>query len=291
MSAPLAAGRVGLVDDVVGVEVTIDGMLVIADRLQLIDFPAALGIRQNIPQDDLRQRVWDQVQNDLIAQGVLDHGGQPHPTVAAMVDTLSRPDRTLEGRWWRRDIGGVMVRFVVCRKDERHVVAARDGELLVLQLVAPQVGLAGMVTTVLGPATPANVEPLTGVATELAECTTAAQLVNLGVAPATARIYAEIVNNPSSWVEIIASERHPGGTYSQTTTAAGVLDSPQGRLVSLPRRVGGELYGSFLSGTHENLQRTLDGLLEFLPAGAWFDQNSDDASDHVPDHAQASYRD
>jgi hypothetical protein len=272
MSGPLAAGSAGIVDDVVGVEVTVDGMLVIANQLHLVDFPTALGIRPNIPQEDLRTLVWDQVQRDLTEQGVLDPYGQPHPTVAAMVDTLSRPDRTLEGRWWRRDIGGVMVRFVVCRKDERHVIAARDGDLIVLQLVAPQVGLAGMVTTVLGPAQPADVEPLTGVAAELAGCTTAAQLAHYGIAPASARVYAEIISNPSSWVEIVAGQRHPGGTSTQTDVAAGVLDSARGRLVSLPRRVGGELYGSFLSGTQENLQRTLDGLLEFLPAGAWCDQ-------------------
>jgi hypothetical protein len=283
MSSHAAAG---LVDDVVGVGVTIDGMLVIADRLQLIDFPVALGIRQNIPQDDLRKRVWDQVRHDLTAQGVLDDSGEPHPAVADMVDTLSRPDRTLEGRWWRRDIGGVMVRFAVCRKGERHVVAARDGELIVLQLVAAQVGLAGMVSTVLGPAPAARVEPLTGVAAELAKCTTAAQLVNLGVTSATARTYAEIVGNPSSWVEIIASERHPGGTYTQTTMAAGILDSPHGRLVSLPRRVGGDLYGSFLPGTQENLQRTLDALLEFLPARGWFDNTSGDST-HSSEHAHA----
>jgi hypothetical protein len=282
MAGPLTADRADRVDDVVGVEVTIDGLLVIADRLHLVDFPTALGIRANIPQEDLRDLVWEQVQRDLTAQGVLDHSGQPHPTVAAMVETLSRADRTLEGRWWRRDVGGVMVRFVLCRKDERHVIAARDGDLLVLQLVAAQVGLAGMVTTVLGPATPANVEPLTGVAAELAGRTTAAQLANLGVAPASARIYAEIIGDPSSWVEITASQRNPGGTITQTDVAAGVLDSAQGRLVSLPRRVGGELYGSFLSGTQENLQRALDGLLEFLPAGAWFD--------HAFDQAQASYR-
>jgi hypothetical protein len=290
MSGPLAASRVGLVDDVVGVGVTIDGMLVIADRLQLIEFPAALGIRQNIPLEDLRERVWDQVRHDLTKQGVLDHSGQPHPTVAEMVDALGRPDRTLEGRWWRRDAGDVMVRFAVCRKGDRHVIAARDGDLIALQLVAPQVGLAGMVTTVLGSATPASVEPMTGVAAELAECKTAAQLASQGVPPATARIYAEIVSNPNGWVEIIAGQRHPGGTYSYTEVAAGVLDSPLGRVVSLPRRVHGELYGSFLCGTEQNLQRTLDGLLEFLPAGAWFDPPSDDASDHIPGPAEASYR-
>jgi hypothetical protein len=281
MSGPLVNGRAGLarpVDDVVGVEVTIDGILVIADRLHLVDFPVALGIRPNIPQEDLRDVVWEQVQRDLTAQGVLDHNGQPHPGVATMVDTVSRADRTLECRWWRRDVGGTMVRFVVCRKDETHVVVARDGDMLVLQLVAPQVGLAGMVTTVLCPAEPASVEPLTGVASELAECTTAAQLSRHGVPPAQARIYAEIVSNPTSWVEVIATQRHPGGTTTHTPAAAGVLDSEHGRLVSLPRRVGGELYGSFLAGTQQNLQRALDSLVELLPAGSWLD------------HAQASTR-
>ncbi|BBZ46759.1 ESX secretion-associated protein EspG [Mycobacterium parmense] len=271
MSVPLNGGRAGLVDDVVGVEVTVDGMLVIADRLHLVEFPAALGIRPNIPQEDLRNLVWGQVERDLIAQGVLDQDGQPHPTVAAMVDTLGRPDRTLECRWWRRDAGGVMIRFVVCRKDERHVIAARDGDLLVLQMVAPQVSLAGMVTAVLGPADAARVEPLTGVAAELSVCTTAAQLAQYGLAATSARIYADIIADPSGWVEIVAGQRHSGGTCTHTDVAAGVLDSAYGRLVSLPRRVGGELYGSFLSGTQENLQRTLDALLEFLPARAWLD--------------------
>ena len=78
------------IDDVVGVEVTIDGMLVIADRLGHSEFPTALGIRLNIPQPELREIVWEQVARDLTAQGVLDTFGRPHPEVAAMVDTLSR---------------------------------------------------------------------------------------------------------------------------------------------------------------------------------------------------------
>lgn len=206
MTGPSAAGRAGTADNVVGVEVTIDGMLVIADRLHLVDFPVTLGIRPNIPQEDLRDIVWEQVQRDLTAQGVLDLHGEPQPTVAEMVETLGRPDRTLEGRWWRRGIGGVMVRFVVCRRGDRHVIAARDGDMLVLQLVAPQVGLAGMVTAVLGPAEPANVEPLTGVATELAECTTASQLTQYGIAPASARVYAEIVGTrPAGWRSLPAN--------------------------------------------------------------------------------------
>ncbi|MDZ4265708.1 MAG: ESX secretion-associated protein EspG [Mycobacterium sp.] len=258
-------------DDVVGVEVTIDGMLVIADRLHLVDFPLSLGIRPNIPYEEQRKIVWDAVTRDLTALGILTAFGDPHPEVAAMVDALSRPDRTLDCRWWRRDVGGKMIRFVVCRKGERHVVAARDEDMLVLQRVAPQIGLAGMVNVVIGDARPANVEPLTGIASKLAEARTAEQLAKYGQPPASARIYAEATGKPDSWVEITANERHPGGTSSQAGVGAGVLDSTHGRIVSIPRRVSGELYGSFLPGTQENLQRALNGLMEFLPSGTWFD--------------------
>ncbi|MCW2558617.1 MAG: hypothetical protein JWP55_2581 [Mycobacterium sp.] len=274
-----AAGSAGQdaphIDDVVGVEVTIDGMLVIADKLNVMEFPPSMGIRPNIPQLDLRNVVWEQVTRDLVAQGVLTVFGEPHPEVAAMVDTLSRADRTLEGRWWRRDVGGKMVRFVVCRKGSRHVVAARDGEMLVLQRVAPQVGLAAMVNVVLGTATPAEVEPLTAQASRLGESRSANQLAQFGINQASAKTYAELIANPKSWVEITANERHSGGTYTQADVAAGVLDARLGRIVSIPRKVNGELYGSFLPGTNENLQRALDGLIEFLPSGSWFDRNVD----------------
>jgi hypothetical protein len=265
------------VDDVVAVEVTIDGMLVIADRLNVMEFPPSLGIRPNIPQLELRNIVWDQVARDLAAQDVLDVFGTPHPEVALMVDTLSRADRTLEGRWWRRDVGGKMVRFVVCRKGDRHVLAGRDGDMIVLQRIAPQVGLAGMVTAVLGPSPAADVEPLTGVASKLGESTTAHQLARFGIDAQSARVYADVISAPSSWVEITATERHPGGTYTHAEVATGVLDSHQGRIVSLPRRVNGDLYGSFLPGTSENLQRALDALMDFLPSKAWFEKASRDA--------------
>lgn len=276
VSAPAASSGTHH-DDVVAVEVTIDGMLVIADRMSVADFPPALGIRLNIPQPDLRKIVWEQVARDLTDQGVLNLYGDPHPEVAAMVDTLSRSDRVLEGRWWRRDLGGKMMRFVVCRKGDRHVVAARDDEMLVVQRVAPQIGLANMVTTVLGTAAPADVEPLTGVASTLARCRTANELQAYGLPVTSARAYADIINEPSSWVELTVTERHPGGTQTTADVAAGVLDSPHGRIVSIPRRVSGELYGSFLPGTQENLQRALDGLVDFLPSKTWFDHSDADA--------------
>ena len=258
-----------LVDDVAAVGLTVDGVLVVADRIGLGDFPPVLGIRLNIPYPDVCKKVWEQVARDLTAQGVLNVHGEPHPAVADMLATLSRPDRTLEGRWWRRSLDGEMTRFVICRRGDRHVIAARHGELVVLQRVAGRVGLAGMVTAVLGPGQPADVEPLTALASALAHCRTADQLSQFDIGLLSARTYAALIDQPAGWSEIIATQRHSGGTVTRTDAAAGVLDGTQGRIVSIPRRVNGDLYGSFLPGTGENLQRALDGLMEFLPAGCW----------------------
>ena len=233
MGGPQSARRdAAHIDDVVAVEVTIDGMLVIADRLGQSEFPTALGIRLNIPQPELRDIVWEQVARELTAQGVLDVFGEPHPEVAAMVDTLSRSDRTLEARWWRRDVGGKMIRFVVCRKGDRHVVAARDGDMLVLQRVAPQVGLAGMVNTVLGSANAADVEPLTGVASKLAECRDANQLLKYGVAQTSARAYANIIADPAE-----LGGDHRRRTPSRRHVHPGRCRSRSARLPAGPNRV------------------------------------------------------
>ena len=82
MSFPSTADHTGRAEDVVGVELTIDGVLVLAEALGLADFPTTLGIRPNIPQEDVREAVRQQVQRDLAAQGVIDPHGHPHPAVA-----------------------------------------------------------------------------------------------------------------------------------------------------------------------------------------------------------------
>ncbi len=75
MAGALTAGRAGRVGDVVGVEVPIHAVSVIADRLHLVDFPLALEIRPNIPYQGLRNLVWDQVRPrpHLAAGACFDH--------------------------------------------------------------------------------------------------------------------------------------------------------------------------------------------------------------------------
>lgn len=68
MTNPFSAdANTAAIDDVVGAELTIDGILVVADKLGLTDFPPSMGIRLNIPQPDLRKTVWEQVERDLMA--------------------------------------------------------------------------------------------------------------------------------------------------------------------------------------------------------------------------------
>ena len=55
MPGTYPAGPANLHADVVGVELTIDGVLVVADRLDLTEF-TALGIRANIGDEDVRAR-------------------------------------------------------------------------------------------------------------------------------------------------------------------------------------------------------------------------------------------
>ena len=86
--------------------------------------------------------------------------------------------------------------------DAQSLPSLSEADQAAVERWVQQQGLGSAVT---------DVEPLTGVASELAECTTAAQLVRHGISPTQARIYSEIVSDPTSWVEIIATQRHPGG--------------------------------------------------------------------------------
>nr|CAA75206.1 hypothetical protein [Mycobacterium leprae] len=151
--------------------------------------------------------------------------------------------------------------------------------MLILQLMALQISQASMVTTMLDPAESANVQPLTGIAKKLAEYRTAAQLVGQGVQPSSACIYGKFLRNPSNWLAIIVTQRPPGGTTTYTDTAVRGSRLRAGQVgVALPRRVGNELYGSFLSGIQQNLQVAFNNLMELLPAGSWLDHVYDTPS-------------
>ena len=189
---------------------------------------------------------------------MLSVAGQPHPAVADMLHTLSRSDRTLEGRWWRRDRGGEMTRFAVSRRADRHVIAVRHGELVALQRVASKVGLVSMVTAVLGSGEPAEVElrrrwqphsPSAGRPNSWDSSTSA--LPRHGT-------HAALIDQPA----LVGDHRRPAASrrHGETTPRSPRACSTAlgGGCVNNPRRVNGELM-EVSSSSDTNLARALDG--------------------------------
>ena len=252
------------------VELTIDGLLVCADTLggRGNDFPLVLGVGgDNIFDDVLRAHVWSVVAQDLAGQKILTATGDVDPRIAELIVTVTEPDRTLECRWWRNK---EMIRFAVCRRGQHHVIAARRGDMLVLQPVAASVGLAGMVEAVIDVADPA---PMTSTVTGPVEVLSGAWephgLSRWGCDAASAATLRKATQQQCGWVHVVATETLPGGTVARPEPGLGVLDGAVGRIVSAPKMVGQQLHASFMPGNRVNLGRGLDMLVALLPSHTW----------------------
>jgi hypothetical protein len=259
---------------ITAVDLTIDGLLLLADQLGATDdFPLCLGIHNNICDLDLRAAVWAAVADGLTSQGILDDAGAVHPEVTAMILTATRAGRTLEGRWYHTGAEGRMTRFAICRREDKHVIIARAGDCgdrVVIQRIAAHAGLAGMVEAVIGHAAPAPItSAIMGPVAEIQHAAGPQDLVEYGADPRSAAALLAAVAHPDSWVELVATERLPGGTIERPHVAAGVLDSSTGRVVSIPQSINNTLYGSFAAGSTTNLARAVAELMTFLPSGMW----------------------
>ena len=283
-------GRVERQKMVTAVDLTMDGLLVLADKLSVTnDFPVALTIGNNIFHLDLRAQVWAAVTDTLTEQGIIDAAGQIHPEVVDMIYTATRAERTLEGRWFHTAGEGHMVRFAVCRRGTEHLIMVRGGnrgEKVVLQRISSRVGLAGMVQAVIGDVTPAPMmTSVMGRAEDIQNAETPDDLYQFGADARSASTLLKAIQHPDSWAEIVVTERLEGGTISRPTVAAGVLDSPTGRVVSVPKSINSTLYASFTGGSPDNLARALAELTTFLPSGTWMPStpltdNDDDSDDY-----------
>ena len=272
---------------VTAVDLTIDGLLVLADRLGVTnDFPLSVAIGNNIFSLDLRAKVWETVAESLTEQGILDPAGSVHPEVAEMIETATRAERTLEGRWFHTAGDGRMTRLAICRRGAEHLIIVRGGHLgekIVLQRISSRVGLAGMLQAIIGEVAPAPItSPVMGPTADIQHAQSPDDLIRFGADPRSASTLLNAVRNPDSWVELVATERLDGGTISRPEVAAGVLDSPTGRVVSIPRNINNTLYGSFAAGSPDNLARALAELTTFLPSGTWM-PSTPPADDHTDD--------
>lgn len=270
----------------VAADLTIDEVLVIADTMGGIgdDFPLVLAIKKdNIPIPEIKTKVWNAVREALTAKGILDETGAVHPDIAHMFEIATRPERTLECRWWRpaqphEGTAGQMnpaathkqlIRFAVCRRGEDHLIIGRNDEKVVPQRVASSVGLAGMVEAVIGRVAAAPMGPVSGPAVELEQAVHPEDLTRFGCDLKSASTLISANRSKTEWVHVVATETMRGGTVERPAPSAGILDSRSGRVVSLPKQIRNMLYGTFLSGTTDNLERTLHELTGFLPSGSW----------------------
>ncbi|QFS94598.1 ESX-1 secretion-associated protein EspG1 (plasmid) [Mycobacterium sp. THAF192] len=287
----MLVGRVERKDIVTAVDLTMDGLLVLADRLSVTnDFPVALAIGNNIFHLDLRAQVWAAVTEKLTEQGIIDATGEIHPEIVDMIYTATRAERTLEGRWFHTADEGHMIRFAICRRDSEHLIMVRGGnrgEKIVLQRISSRVGLAGMVQTIIGDVKPAPMmTSVMGRAEDIQNAETPDDLYQFGADARSASTLLKAIQNPDSWVELVVTERLEGGTVSRPEVAAGVLDSPTGRVVSVPKSINNTLYASFTGGSPDNLARALAELTTFLPSGTWMpstplpDNHDDDSDDY-----------
>ena len=203
-----SGGPEALIDDVVGVELTVDGMLVVADRLGWATSRRFSDPPQHPVSGPVQNRLGAGRQGPDRAGCVVGRRPTP-PGGCRHAAHIEQVGSNLEGRWWRRDRGGEMTRFAVSRRADRHVIAVRHGELVALQRVASKVGLVSMVTAVLGSGEPAEVEPPTALAATLAQCRTAEQLGQFDIGLASARTYAALIDQTG---KLVGDHRRPAAS-------------------------------------------------------------------------------
>lgn len=258
---------------IIGADLTIDELLVICHRLKndaAEHFPLVLGVQpDNIFIDELREIVWADVAEKLTEKNILDGAGEVVHGVAQLIETLTRYNRALECRWYRPE-HKQLIRFAICRRGDDHVIMGRADERIIIQPVASRIGLAAMVESVIGDLPAADMTAVTGRASVIETCTETADLTRLGCDARSANTVLTANKKKTGWVHMVGSETLSGGhVHRVPKPAAGILDSQVGRIVSLPKTVGGELHTTFLGGTRENLTRTLRELMGFLPSGTW----------------------
>lgn len=260
---------------VIGVDLSVDELLVIADILDIgTMFPIVVGIQpDNVFDDELREIVWGACRQQLTDKGILAPEGTVHPGVAALLEPVTRPQRTLEGRWWRKQ-DQQMVRFAICRREDAHVIIRRTDDHIVLQACAASVGLAAMIEAVIGNLAPANMGPVTGPEEHTAAAEVAADFTQYGADAKSAATLIKANEKVVEWVRLDMTETLPGGKVERPQIGAGILDSELGRIVSIPKTVSGQIHTTFMSGTRENMARMLRELASFLPSTTWQQANT-----------------
>lgn len=259
------------------VELTVDQAWFLAESLGAGSFPWVLAITP--PYADPSERwIFDPARRaELTELGVLSDG-EIIPSVARWITAACRARRWLELRFVAAR--GDVLRGVVARRDDRMVVALRNGHLVTLtelDVDHPQ-ALVPVLTAGLSGRSPAQFEDFTIPArigakadAQLRDGAALAEVVEFLGVPAGARHVVEAAYAADrTYVEIVAGDHRDGHRVS-TDVGVSVVDTPAGRVVVSPARAfDGEWVSTFAPGTPLSIAAAVERLTATLPDGEWF---------------------
>ncbi|WP_280425563.1 ESX secretion-associated protein EspG [Nocardia carnea] len=269
--------------DPVSVDLNVDAALVLKDLVGIDTYPLVLAIMPNIFRISDRERVRAAVTEQLTSDGIIS-GGEVDPVVAGWLRCLERPDTELAVRVLDNGRGGhtpTMLRLSLVRSGERHVLAVRCDDEVVIQSVFHQGSqldtLTAVLESVLGKYPILDFDPFTAADTEQGEPPedldgVRAGLRELGATPRSANVLTRALGEIVRHAEVLMIEHRDGGPETPDfTICMNVLDTFPGRFVITPSvTLDGRIRKTYRPGDHAALHSGINTLAELLPGRSWF---------------------
>lgn len=262
------------VDDVGVATLNVDGALFLRRRLAADQFPMVLALMPNVYDDDDQVRVDAVVGEQLAAAGIVDAAGEVHPTIAGWIAAVCRPDREITVRVVA---GEAMLRIVIVRAGDEHVVVMRCDDEVVLSSLGSQhhaptvVDFAGVICDALGDKPACDAEPVTAPVAELS-AKSIAGLRAAGADLATAVALNAAATAPvDKYAELELIEHSLDAAPTSAVHTARIVDTERGRVLVAPRRYPGtrQVWATMGPGTRRRLAAALDDMIELLPSQSW----------------------
>ena len=282
------------------VELTVDQAWFVAESLGAGSFPWVLAVTPPYADPSERWTFDAGRRAELTELGVLSDGAVI-PPVARWVTTVCRARRWLELRFV--SARGDVLRGLVARRDDRIVVALRNGHLVTftqLDVDHPQ-ALVSVLTAGLAGRSPAQFDHFAIPArigakadAQLRDGAALADVVEfLGIPPGARHVVEAAYAADRTYVEIVAGDHRDGHRVS-TDVGVSVVDTSAGRVVVSPAKAfDGEWVSTFAPGTPLAIAVAVERLTATLPDGEWFpeahlirdfDQRTEDQQCPTPSH-------
>lgn len=271
MSAGLSGGTFRADPPIDSIDLNVDAALLLGRLVAEDRYPVVLALMPNIEDVDDQRRVDAVVTEELHEAGIMSNG-QVHPVIAEWIRTLCAPERELAVL---SAAGGAILRMVLVRRGDQHVLASRFDDSIVVQSFGDSAdemtdaSLSAPVLAALGEARVLDVAPVVGPADELT-ADHPQTLVEWGATAAdAARIVAVATAEPLRLTEIHVIE-HGRGNRAGAANVIRIVDTDQGRLMMGPSRMSGRtVWATIGPATPARVAAAIGDLIDMLPAGSW----------------------